>query len=241
MKKILILIIVFTLSSYPVFADSSEDFEESGNIVEVDMGSELPLYIRAGVGFKLESLNLKLDKLNNTLESSGFDFRPLPEVMVLYGIEGSGGVRKGNIYGAYFLHGKNESTGINGEKARFSISYGGLSYERGIYMKENTDISIGSGLGIGFSRLDLLHYKKDTIQESFIDATGTTLEKNFLVIEPRINLYQQLTTTIGLDFSLGYFISYDLDDSWSLSGYELDDSLDDLRGGNVSLRFTFGM
>ncbi|WP_141677992.1 hypothetical protein [Orenia metallireducens] len=241
MKRLLMIIFAVILFSLPVFADSYEELEESGQIVEVDMENELPLYIRAGVGLKIERLQLDLDKINGLLAAADVDFSALDETMMLYGIEGVGGVRNGNIYGAYFLNGRNRSRGANGERVELSLTYGGLIYQRGIYMKKNTDISIGTGMGYGRSRLELLHYKVDATKDGILGATGTTLEKSFLLLEPSINFHQQLTPIIGLDFSVGYLMTHDLDGGWSLSGHELEDSLDGFEGGSVSLRVNFGM
>lgn len=233
MKRLLMIIFAVIILSVPAFADSYEELEESGQIVEVEMENELPLYIRAGVGLKVERLELNLDQINSLLATADVDFPALDEPMMLYGIEGVGGVRNGNIYGVYLLHGRNRSRGSNGETAELSLTYGGFIYQRGIYMKKNTDISIGTGIGYGRSRLELLHHKGDP----FSEATGSTLEKDFLLLEPTINLHHQLTPVIGIDCSLGYFMSYDLDDGWGLSEYDLDE----FEGGSVSLRVNFGM
>jgi len=224
------IIFAVILLSVPAFADSYEELEESGQIVEVDMNNELPLYIRAGVGLKVERLELNLDQINDLLAAADVDFPALDEPMMLYGIEGVGGVRNGNIYGAYLLHGRNRSRGTNGERVELSLTYGGLIYQRGIYMKKNTDISIGTGIGYGRSRLELVHHNGDFLN-------GGILEKDFLLLEPTINLHHQLTPVIGIDCSLGYFMSYDLDDGWGLSEYDLDE----FEGGSVSLRINFGM
>ncbi|WP_018247889.1 hypothetical protein [Orenia marismortui] len=245
MKRIVISLVVLILffGIFPSYVKAEDNSSQTMKEIDInlDKKNNLPLYVRAGVGIRVGIIKLNLHDLNQILKSSNQNFRQLDNEMNVIGIEAIAGVREGNRFGAYFLHGNTESIAKSGERVDLEMNYGGVLYERGIYMKRNIDLSLGTGIAFGKTELNLLHYRANDLNDAVGRATGTSLEEDFILLEPRIKFYQQLTSTIAYDLSLGYMLTHNLQDNWDLNGYNLDNSLDNFAGPTISFRLTFGI
>ncbi len=238
MKRIsfIFLICIFIIQT-PILAEEKKFSHE----VQVEIEERIPFYIRAGVGPKIGRLTLDLDALNLLLEESEVDFNPLNEEILIVGLESVIGRRNSDVFGLSKMHGENLSDSKSGAKAKLSLDYLGVIYQRILYLKKDFDLSLGATVGFGNSKIGLLHYLPSDSPESILIPTGTYLKEYFLFLEPRINLYKQLTSSIGVDLSVGYFLTYNIKGKSYLNGHSLDNILNNFRSPSINVRISFGI
>ncbi len=200
--------------------------------------------LRANGGFSFGFINLDLAVINEMIEKEGFN--KLDNNLVLTGGGGIGGNKKGKRYGGLGAGGSIKS--INNEKkAIFNLGFGGFVYEKGIYAKNDTDLAIGGLIGGGRMSLTLIYQDPATFAETIEggDTNNTpysiTLEKGFLVIEPRINLHYQFHERFGLQLTVGYLLTHDFGDEWQVGDKTVKDGPSGiLNSPHVSVQLSYG-
>lgn len=200
--------------------------------------------LRANGGFSLGYVSLDLAAVNEMIENNGFN--KLDSKLVLRGGGGIGGNKKGNRYGGLGTGGSIKS--INNEKkAIFDLGFGGFVYEKGIYAKNDTDLAIGGLIGGGSMSLTLIYQDPDTFSETIegVNTNNTpysiTLEKGFLVLEPRINIHYQFHKRFGIDLTAGYLFTHDFGEEWKVGDKTVKDGPSGiLNSPHVSIQLTYG-
>lgn len=178
-------------------------------------------------------MDLNLTKFNNNLPE---EFSHLPETMILTGAGGLIGSKGGSRIGGYGLKGTVRSVSNNGQKANLELDYGGFLYEKSIYYTDSIDISIGSLIGGGTERIDLIYNN----YQSMDIPNSNSYKKSFMVFEPRINMHYQFAVFLGMDLSFGYFINFDLDDDWEYFDDDVNLPLDTFSTPVTSIKFSVG-
>lgn len=185
-------------------------------------------------GLMLAYMELDLEKFNNNLIEG---FAPLDDQLFLYGGGGIVGLKNGSRFGFYGLEGENSSISEDGKKIRLVLNYGGFLYEKGLYSSEKVDIAIGSLIGGGSAKVDMIY---GSHLGSHI-PNSNTYTKSFMVLEPRIDIHYQFAVFMGVDLSLGYFWTIDSKGNyWDYYGDSVNFSMDRLSSPLASLRFSFG-
>jgi len=210
------------------------DIEEYADTKDMNFEFNLGSFKGNG-GPMIGFLNLNFKELNNELDAAGF--KPFSEQIVLIGGGGLGGFTEGSRFGGYGLEGSSTTINNNGQKASYSINYGGFLYEHGIYADQNMDVAIGSLFGGGTQKIDLIYGEVN-------DFPGTPqrniYESSFIALEPRINLHYQFATFMGIDFSAGYLYTYNQTGSWKADNKAVDVPMDNISSPVFSFKFGFG-
>ena len=184
----------------------------------------------------LALLLLDVEELNKELDEG--DFEGFDEEFLLFGGSGIVGARGGSRFGGYGVGGTTSTHGSNGERAILTVNYGGLLYEHAIYAEGNTDITLGGVFGGGSANLDLIH--SDPAGFDTENAHSTSYKKEFIMLEPKITLHQQLGAFVGLNASLGYLGTYDFGTNWDFFGKSYSGPLGNFHGPTLSIRLSFG-
>lgn len=186
-------------------------------------------------GPTIGTVNLDFNKLNTILSDSGFG--PLKEEIVVFGGGGIIGSNKNSRFGGFGGRGSVSSL-KDGQEANFVLNYGGFIYEKGIISARSTDVSLGFLFGGGNIQLNLTYDRP--LDFDLTSARTNNFTKNFFLLQPRLNLHQQISSFIGLDIEAGYMLSYDGENSWELNGYKVDGPLDDFQAPTLNVRLSFG-
>lgn len=210
--------------------DPFDEFNKFGNF-----------QFKGNLGPQLESIQLDLSDLNEKLENE--EFEPLKENMLLFGFGGIGGSKEGGRFGGYFVSGQEmsvnpEATDGEPKKASLDIAYGGFIYEKALAVYNSADISTGVLMGGGTAELNLMYEKVGNFDLSKPDSKN--FKKNYVLLQPKLNLHQQLSTAVGIDLSLGYLLTYDFGSNWKINGYSVSGPLGNFHTPTVNLRFSFG-
>ncbi|AGB40981.1 hypothetical protein Halha_1020 [Halobacteroides halobius DSM 5150] len=168
---------------------------------------------RANLGPMIGVLRLDLAKLNNKISQEGF--ATLDEDMVLEGFGGTIGSIIDDRFGIYKLNGTVKSINKSGQEASLTLDYTGLLYEEGIAnsFRTGTDLAIGALIGLGRAKVNY----------------SNRFEEEFIALEPKLHLHQQLARLIGLDLSAGYLMTH-----------SFKEKLVDLNGPSLNLRLSLG-
>ena len=199
---------------------------------------------KANGGPVLGAIQFDLNQLNEIIETENFS--PFSKNMVFFGSKGIIGSKKGSRLGFFDMEGSLKSVNTENEiykKAILEMKYGGMLYERGIYVnsKTNTDISFSSMIGSGNMNLDLYYDKADSSFEGQINqASSNHFTKKFFLIAPGVTLHQKISSLVGLDLSLKYMLSYDFDKTWISQGQSLTGPMNDFYAPVLNLQMSFG-
>lgn len=203
-----------------------------------------PQDLRGGGGFKVGIIPLEMKELNNIISSEGF--AKLDNTILLYGGGGLGGEKLGHRFGGYGSDGTIKAK-KNNKTAILNMGYGGFSYEKGIFARNNFDISVGSMFGGGGMDLTLIHNEPGNFEDVVSGTTendspySVTLTKGFLALEPRVNLHYQFNNYLGIDLSAGYLLTYDMGDNWTLGDNNVEDGpLSNVRSPHLSVQLSYG-
>lgn len=190
--------------------------------------------LKVNGGPMIAVMELDLSKFNNSLPVG---FSKLNESLVLKGGGGIIGSKAGSRFGGYGLQGTTSAVGNDGKRIALELAYGGFLYEKALYSTEKVDISIGSLIGGGSARIDMIY-------GNFKDPhtpNSNSFDKNFMVIEPRLDFHYQFAAFVGVDLSIGYFLNLDfVNDEWKYYDDRVNLSLDRLSSPVASLKFSIG-
>jgi len=253
-KRVIILFLVVSLLvvSGTVLAkeNETEEKEEQGTAVEIneeklkdnDYGVSGDAGIRGGGGPQLGVLELDIEDLNEII---GNGFGQFEDYMILMGGGGLGGMKDGSRFGGYGLSGTVKTTKDDNE-AWLAIDYGGFLYENGIWAGKKFDLAIGALMGGGTMTLDLASDNPGSFEGIVNDiaeakSNYATLEKEFVLFEPRVNFHYQFSTFAGLDLGVGYLLTHDFGENWTLTGSKVTGGpLENTQGATATARLSFG-
>jgi hypothetical protein len=223
-------------------SDSKETNKLEFNYDDEDLNNFI-----ANGGSLIELLQLDLSELNKELVSIEFNdgtgFAKFDnENLIMYGGGGIIGFKNGSRWGGYGLSGK--ATSINGDKkATLSINYGGFLYEKGLLVakKTGTDLSCGLLMGGGSAELKLIYNDLgNDFSETISNGKMNILKKDFVLLEPKINLHQDLGSFVGFDLSYGYLLTHDFDETWKINDKVIDGPFSNFQAPSLTARLSFG-
>lgn len=195
--------------------------------------------VKANGGPLIGLIKLNMGNLNDIMQGAGF--APFDEKMIVFGGAGLGGVKMGPRFGGMSMGGKISTPGTGSKSATLEINYSGFMYEHGIFSAENTDISIGALIGGGSAELDIKHGSLVDFDDGVNNPISTVYKKNYILLQPKINIHQQLSPFIGMSIDLGYLLTYNLGEPWKVNDQVVDGPMSNIAAPVVCLRFSFGL
>lgn len=195
--------------------------------------------VKANGGPLIGLIKLNMGNLNDLMQGAGFD--PFDEKMIVFGGSGVGGLKIGPRLGGMGMGGKISTTGTGSKSATLEISYSGFMYEHGIFSTENTDISIGALMGGGYAELNIKHGSLVDFEDGVNNPNSTVYKKNFILLQPKINIHQQLSPFIGMSVDLGYLVTYNLGEPWKVNDQVVDGPMSNIAAPVVCVNFSFGL
>lgn len=245
-KLILVIILILSIltGGFSVMAEeikvtingeeiSEDEISADHSVVFSDWGQ-----FRFNSGLLLGMIQLDMAGLNDIMEEAGF--APFEQNLLMFGGGGLFGVRKGARLGGMGLAGKFSTTGPAPKKATFELNYGGLIYEQGIFAAGGTDIAVGALFGGGTAGLKVVHGSIDDLKDGINNPIITPFRKDFVLIQPRLIIYQQISPLVGLSLELGYLLSYDFGETWKIDQQVVEGPLENLIAPVVNLGFSIG-
>lgn len=237
----LVLFLVF-LSSTALAGEIKVIVEEekmNGDIqIQPDSFKQQTGGIKGNGGPSVGMMQVDLKELNQILVELGFE--EMEEDIIIFGGGGLGGIKSGIRFGGVGMTGKQTTRNDDGDTISLEISYGGFLFEQGILAGAKTDLAIGGLFGGGIMHVNLVEDFRGDFEEALRESHSTSLQKEFMMIEPRISLHQQLMAFIGLNISIGYIVGYDMGSDWDFFGSRIDGPLELIQGPTASIRLSFG-
>lgn len=241
-KLLLILFITLFIIIYPVTA-----LAEQENRINLDEVQQTPAWtgynVRVGGGPELGWFRLDLGDLNSILTDSGFP--ELSNNLFVYGSSGVVGRKIGNRFGGITMRGSTNNESGN-TKSELSVNYKGLVYKRGFYATRDLEMSAGALFGTGNMELRLLADDPGDFESIVGDIADsghntTTMEKSFIVINPRINLAYSIIGPFDISASAGYLLTHDLGSNWEISDRKISSGpLSNFRAFNLTFQLFVG-
>lgn len=245
MKKSLLLLSLALILLFPstLFAGeirviveeegTQNDFQNQPNAFVPQTGG-----IKANGGPMVGMIQLDLRELNQILVEIGFS--EMNEDIIIFGGGGIGGIKSGIRFGGVGMTGRETTSNEDGDKIMLEFNYGGFLFEQGIVAGAKTDLAIGGLFGGGIIHVNRVENFRGNFEEALEESHSTSLQKEFLMIEPRISLHQQLMSFIGLTLTIGYMGGYDMGSDWDFFGSKLDGPFELIQGPTASIRLSFG-
>ena len=199
---------------------------------------------KANGGPVLSLIQLDINELNENIKNQNFS--PFSSEMILFGGKGIFGSKKGSSFGFNGMEGRLSSVSNANtyyRKAVLKMNYGGMLYEKGLYLnsKTNTDVAFSSFIGGGNMNLDLYYEKTAANFESQIaQANSNHFTKDFFLLAPGISINQKISSFVGLNMSLKYLLSYDFGESWKTQGQILTGPMRNFHSPMLNIQMSFG-
>ena len=242
MKKLLLIFLVSLFIIQPVTVMAEQ--EDRIDLDEIQQSPNWTGYnVRVGGGPELGLFRLDLGDLNRILADSGFP--ELSNNVFVYGSNGIAGRKVGNRFGGITMRGTTNNR--SGEaKSELSVNYKGLLYKRGFYATRDLEISAGALLGTGNMELRLLSDEPGDFENIIGDIADSrhntsTMEKSFIVFNPRVNLAYSIIGPIDISASAGYLFTHDFGSNWEISDRKISNGpLSNFRAFNLTFKLFIG-
>lgn len=234
-KRVLVLVILCLLLTTVVMADEVEEdnaFQFNPEIFRQGRG------IKGNGGPFIGMVQLELSDLNEILVAQGYE--KLAEEIIVFGGGGLGGIKNGPRFGGIGVAGTTSTKNTDGDELILDISYGGFLFEQGVFSSPKSDIAIGGLLGGGVFQV----HRVESFLGDFGDAIGeshsTSLQKEFVLIQPHVSLHLQVMAFLGLQISVGYLAAYDMGTDWDFFGTNISGPMGLVHGPSATMRLSFG-
>ncbi len=226
MKKLLaFLLITFVCLSFSPVADAEED---------------QPGHIWAGGDFYLGLISLDLNQLNHIIDDWGLP--QLDNRIFMSGGGGIGGEKLGHRFGGFGAGGRVKAKDTDMQTI-LDIGYGAFVYEYGVFDQGGLNIALGGKLGGGAVELTVSAGDPGNFEDIWDkdDFNSLNMTQGFLVLEPHVSIFYQMTDNLGISLNAGYLLTYTFGNDWSIGDQKVSDGpLKNFHTPQIGLGITLG-